>query len=188
MIARGCKFAWLFTYIPVGKDAVSNLLVTPEQREFMYKPDPKLPQNQNLCSPWISGMTENMSADASQADAAISTSTQPAISNRVHSSTTPTPISRKKTLLEALKSPLFMQYRKNQPFNENFLRPCPLLDNPERLTAMVHASGAKSTDLQHPEDVDVLCGRCVNTAAKWKITADRLWYGEEEEQDAASNQ
>ena len=84
-----------------------------------------------------------------------------------------------KTLLEALQSPLFMEYRKGQPFNENFLRPCPLLDNPERLAAMVHASGAGSSDLQHPEDVDELCSRCIHAAESWKIKADQLWYQQE---------
>ena len=58
-----------------------------------------------------------------------------------------------KTLLEAYKAPLFMQYYRNQPFNDNMLRPCPLLDNPGRLTEMVEKAGAYSTDLQRPEDV-----------------------------------
>jgi MoaA/NifB/PqqE/SkfB family radical SAM enzyme len=80
-----------------------------------------------------------------------------------------------KTLLQAYKSPLFMQYRKNQPFNENHLRPCPLLDNPGRLTNMVKESGAKSTDLIHPEDVEDLCAKCLNAAENWKPVADRIW-------------
>lgn len=36
MIQRGCKFGWYFTYIPIGKDAVPELLATPQQREYMY--------------------------------------------------------------------------------------------------------------------------------------------------------
>ena len=36
------------------------------------------------------------------------------------------------------------------------LRPCPLLDNPGKLSEMVHETGAKSTDYVHPEDVDEL--------------------------------
>ena len=44
---------------------------------------------------------------------------------------------REKTLLEVLQSPLFMAYHDNQPFNENMLRPCPMLENPEALRAMV---------------------------------------------------
>ena len=37
------------------------------------------------------------------------------------------------TLLEALKSPIFMAYHDGQPFNENMLRPCPMLENPQKL-------------------------------------------------------
>jgi len=36
MIEKGCLFGWLFTYIPLGKDAVLELMVNPEQRKFMY--------------------------------------------------------------------------------------------------------------------------------------------------------
>ena len=38
---------------------------------------------------------------------------------------------REKTLLETMKSPLFMAYHDGQPFNDNMLRPCPMLENPE---------------------------------------------------------
>ncbi|HCT92737.1 MAG TPA: radical SAM protein, partial [Lachnospiraceae bacterium] len=38
---------------------------------------------------------------------------------------------REKTILEALRSPMMMAYHDGQPFNENMLRPCPMLENPE---------------------------------------------------------
>ena len=82
---------------------------------------------------------------------------------------------REKTLLEALKSPLFMAYHDGQPWNENHLRPCPLLDNPEKLAEAVGKSGAHSTDLESPEDVQDLTGKCATAAERWAITADRLW-------------
>jgi hypothetical protein len=84
------------------------------------------------------------------------------------------------TLLEALQSPLFMAYRKRQPFNDNMLRPCPLLDNPEMLQAMVKESGAKSTDMEAPEDVDKLCAKTVDVAKAWSSVADRLWAERQE--------
>ena len=68
-----------------------------------------------------------------------------------------------------------MQYKENQPFNSNFLRPCPLLDNPEKLESMIVTSGAKSTEILHPEDVNHLCGKCKNASEKWAETAERLW-------------
>lgn len=68
-----------------------------------------------------------------------------------------------------------MQYHDNQPFNCNHLRPCPLLDNPGRLTDMVVKSDAKSTDLKDPEEVENLSKKCVDAAAKWAPVADELW-------------
>ena len=70
-------------------------------------------------------------------------------------------------LLTALKQPLFMAYRANQPFNCNHLKPCPMLENPEILQHMVHETGAHSTDLQSPESVEHLCGKCAEYAKNW---------------------
>lgn len=53
---------------------------------------------------------------------------------------------REKSFLECLQQPLFKEYRKGQPFNNNHLRPCPMLENPEYLPQMVARSGAHSTD------------------------------------------
>ena len=79
------------------------------------------------------------------------------------------------TLLEALKQPLFMAYRDNQPFNNNHLRPCPMLENPEYLRNMVKKCNAKSTDLQSLEEVDHLCDKCILYAHNWADVADKLW-------------
>ena len=50
-----------------------------------------------------------------------------------------------------------------------------MLENPEYLRKMVKETGAKSTDLVCPEDVDVLCARCEKFAKAWAPEADRLW-------------
>ena len=82
---------------------------------------------------------------------------------------------RIKKLLEALQSPLFLAYRRGQPFNENHLRPCPLLDNPGALTEAVQTAGAHSTDLQDPEEVTELSEKCRSAAMAWAPVADALW-------------
>jgi len=178
MIARGCKFAWLFTYIPVGKDAVLDLIATPEQREYMYHQIRKFRKEKPLFTMdfWNDGQYVRGCIAGGRCYLHINAAGDIEPCAFIHYADSNI---KDKTLLEALQSTLFMEYRKNQPFNENFLRPCPLLDNPERLAAMVHASGAESTDLQHPEDVDVLCGRCIHAAEAWKETADKLWYEQE---------
>ena len=68
-----------------------------------------------------------------------------------------------------------MAYHHAQPFCENHLRPCPLLDNPGALTKMVESTGARSTDMRNPEDVRALSAKCEATAGSWKPVADRLW-------------
>ena len=82
---------------------------------------------------------------------------------------------REKSFLECLQQPLFLEYRKGQPFNGNHLRPCPMLENPELLPQMVARSGAHSTALEAPESVEHLCGKCKAYAACWQPTAEQLW-------------
>ena len=82
---------------------------------------------------------------------------------------------REKSFLECLQQPLFLEYRKGQPFNGNHLRPCPMLENPELLPQMVARSGAHSTDLEAPESVEHLCGKCKAYAACWRPEAEKLW-------------
>ena len=80
-----------------------------------------------------------------------------------------------KSFLECLQQPLFKEYRKGQPFNNNHLRPCPMLENPEYLPQMVARSGAHSTDLEAPESVEHLCNKCESYAACWRPEAEKLW-------------
>ena len=90
---------------------------------------------------------------------------------------------KEKTLLECLQQPLFKAYRDGQPFNDNLLRPCPMLENPEKLVEIIKATGAKSTDLEAEESVEHLCSKCTEYAEHWKPTAEKLWA---EEQKARS--
>ena len=83
-----------------------------------------------------------------------------------------------KTLLEALRSPMMMAYHDGQPFNDNMYQPCPMLENPEKLRAMVERTGAKSTDLQSPESAEHLCAKCDQYARAWKPVADKMWTEE----------
>ena len=77
--------------------------------------------------------------------------------------------------MEILQSPLFQLYHDGQPFNDNHLRPCPMLENPDKLRELVAKSGAHSTDPQSPESADHLCDKCVAYAENWKPCAENLW-------------
>ena len=128
MIAKGAKFAWIFTYMPVGVDAMPELIATAEQREYMYHQVRGFRKTKPLFTLdfWNDGeYTDGCIAGGrcylhinANGDIEPCAFTHYSDSN-IH----------EKTLLEAYRSPLFMQYYENQPFSDNMLRPCPLLDN-----------------------------------------------------------
>ncbi len=177
MVDKGCRYAMYFHYMPVGNAASVELLPTPEQRIYMkdrIRQIRSLTTGQGLFTfdfqndgEFVGGCIAggrnyfhiNANGDA-----------EPCVF--IHYSGANI---RTNTLLEILHQPLFMAYRRNQPFNKNHLRPCPMLENPEILQRMVKETGAKSTDLESPESAEHLCSKCVPYANNWKPYADKIW-------------
>ena len=112
--------------MPVGNDASTELLLTPEQRTQMYRRIRAFRQTKSIFAidfqndgeyigGCIAGGRHYLHINANG-------DVEPCVfihySNcNIHEC----------TLLEALQSPLFMAYHDNQPFNQNHLRPCPML-------------------------------------------------------------
>ena len=177
IIEKGAKYALYFHLMPVGMDASPELMPTADQRIYMYH---RLRHIRNMTDgngifafdfqndgEFVGGCIAggrnyfhiNANGDA-----------EPCVF--IHYSNTNI---RTHSLLEILQSPLFMLYHKGQPFNDNMLRPCPMLENPDILPKMVREAGAKSTDLQSPETPEHLCEKCKEYAAIWKPIAEELW-------------
>ena len=187
LIDLGAYFIWYFHYMPVGNDAAPELLPNPEQREAVYRRVRQLRTTKPL-------FAMDFQNDAEFVDGCIAGGRRYLHINAngdadpcvfIHYSNANI---RECTLLEALQSPIFMAYHDNQPFNDNMLRPCPMLENPEFLRKMVEESGAHSTDPQSPETVNHLCSKCDSYAACWKTEADRLWTENRAEKEAKKEQ
>ncbi|MBQ2661446.1 MAG: radical SAM protein [Clostridia bacterium] len=174
LIEAGAKFAWFFHYMPVGNEAVPELLPTPEQREIMYnrirsyrntKPifTIDFQHDAEFVGGCIAGGRSYLHINAN-GDIEPCAFIHYADSNI-----------REHTLLEAYKRPLFMSYKEGQPFNDNMLRPCPMLENPGALRDIVKRTNAHSTDMQSPENVDDLYAKCKPYADNWIEKADELW-------------
>ena len=68
-----------------------------------------------------------------------------------------------------------MAYHRGQPFNDNMLKPCPMLENPEILPRIVAETGAVNTDYQSPESAEHLCAKTTPYAESWTPTAEETW-------------
>lgn len=177
IIDKGCRFTWYFHYMPVGNEAAVDLLPTKEQREYIYHRVREI-RSMEGGKPIFAMDFQNdgefvggcIAGGRNYCHINANGDVEPCVF--IHYSDANI---KEVSLLEALKQPLFMAYRDNQPFNNNHLRPCPMLENPEILERMVKETGAKSTDLQSPETVEHLCTKCHEYANEWKNTADELW-------------
>ena len=174
MVKWGAKFVWYFHYMPVGNDAVPELLPNPEQREFMSHRIREIRRTKPIFAMDFQNDGEYVGGCIAGGRRYLHINANGDVDPCVFIHYSDSNI-REKTLLECLQSPIFMAYHDGQPFNENHLRPCPMLENPEVLREIVHGTEAHSTDLQSPESVDHLCDKCVGYADNWKPTAEKLW-------------
>lgn len=177
MVEMGVKYAFYFNYMPVGKNADKSLIPTPTQRKYMYFWMKKM-RNGKTGKPlfafdfqddgeYVGGCIaggRNYFHINSNGDMEPCVFVHYSDSNiRTH------------TIFEALNNPLFMAYRKGQPFNENHLMPCPMLENPHILRQIISETGAKSTDLVYKETADELCAKCDDFSKAWAPVAKEIW-------------
>lgn len=180
MIDQGALFCWFFHYMPVGKGSPASLVPTVEQREHMYRFVREMRSKKPL-------FTMDFQNDGEFVGGCIAGGRRYLHINAagdvepcvfIHYSNVNI---HDVSLLEALKSPLFTAYYEGQPFNENHLQPCPMLENPEILGNLVRKTGAHGTDLVEPESPEELRAKTEGGAAEWRPVAERLWQDESDE-------
>lgn len=174
LIELGAYFIWYFHYMPVGNDASPELMPTPEQRTETYYRIRKYRAEKPLFAMDFQNDAEYVGGCIAGGRRYFHINANGDIDPCVFVHYSDSNI-REKTILEALQSPMMMAYHDGQPFNENMLQPCPMLENPQKLRKMVTNAGAKSTDLQSPETVEHLCAKCDRYAREWEPAAQRLW-------------
>lgn len=179
---KGARFGFYFHYMPVGNNAVPDLMPTVEQRKYMIQRIRYIrsaesdieffPMDFQNDGEYVGGCIaggRNYFHINSAGDAEPCVFIHYSNAN-IHDC----------SLLDALKSPLFQAYHDNQPFNDNMLRPCPMLENPDKLGEMVKESKAVNTDYQSPETPEHLKEKAAPYAENWTPTAEKLWNKEKE--------
>lgn len=179
---KGAKIVWYFHYMPVGNDATPDLLLTPDEREYVYR---RVREIRSMKSPhkifsidfqndgeFVGGC---IAGGAEYCHINSHGDVEPCVFIHYSSANI-----KEQDLLDCLKQPLFLAYRKHQPFNENMLMPCPMLENSGELTKLVKESGAHSTDMVSPESAESLCDKTKEYAREWAPRAQQLWQAEKD--------
>ncbi len=186
---KGARYGFFFHYMPVGKNAVPELMPTVEQRKEIIERIRYYRSNQ--CD--IGFYPMDFQNDGEYVGGCIAGGrnyfhinahgdAEPCVF--IHFSNTNI---HENSILEMLQSPLFMKYHEGQPFNRNHLRPCPMLENPQLLREMVKETGAHGTNAEAEESVDELCAKCDDYAATWGPAADELWASQKHKKPSYEN-
>jgi MoaA/NifB/PqqE/SkfB family radical SAM enzyme len=174
MLDLGAYFMWLFTYMPIGKDADMNLVARPDERAFMYDRVRGMRKSKPMffMDFWNDGEYVEGCIAGGRNYFHINAAGDVEPCAFVHYSDTNI---KDVSLKEALASPIFKAYAARQPFNCNHLRPCPILDNPTMIHEMVSESGAHSTQPVDHESSEFLMNKCLPIASGWAPMADKIW-------------
>ncbi len=186
---KGARFGFYFHYMPVGNNAVPELMPTVEQRRaiidkirWVRTGDCDIeffPMDFQNDGEFVGGCIAggrnyfhiNSSGDA-----------EPCVF--IHYSDTNI---HDNSILEMLQAPLFKAYHEGQPFNRNHLRPCPMLENPQLLRKMVEETGAHGTNEESDETVEHLCSKCDAYAQEWAPVAEEIWDSQSHKRPSYEN-
>ena len=179
LIDQGALFAWIFSYMPVGVNSPASLMANPEQREHLYRFVREMRKTKPLFTLDFQNDGEFVGGCIAGGRRYLHINAKGDVDPCVFAHYSNANI-REVSLLDALRSPLFMEYYREQPFDDNLLRPCPIYENSGKLTEMVNRAGAHSTDPEAPEPVEDLCAKTKPVADAWKPVAERIWEDQSE--------
>jgi MoaA/NifB/PqqE/SkfB family radical SAM enzyme len=170
---KGCVVGWYFHYVPVGREPGLELMPTPEQRIYRREEMVKRRASRDilLADFWNDGpLVGGCLAGGrylhinSNGDAEPCVFAHFAVDNV-----------RDKSLEEVLKSPLFTEIRKRQPFDENLFRPCMIIDLPEVLRDVVVVCGARPTHEGAEVVIQEFADDIDDYSDAYREMADALW-------------
>ena len=146
LIDRGCLIGWHFLYIPIGLSPDTSLMPTAEQRNLMRLRGARRLRNEKPIfiidfwndAPYVGGCIAGGRSYFhinSHGDVEPCIFVHLAVDN-IHN----------KSLKEVINSPYFRGFRSRQPYSQNLLRPCAMIDHPHVLRDIYDEFHPYSTD------------------------------------------
>jgi len=149
LIERHVSFGWYFVYIPIGKDPKVDLMPTPEQRNHLREKVWEWRSTKPIFigdfwndGPWVGGC---IAGGRKYFHINALGDIEPCVFIHFATDNIFDLWKRGKGLRDAIVSPFFMDIRKHQLSNDNWLTPCTIIDRPEFLREVVKKHGAHPT-------------------------------------------
>jgi len=178
MVRQGCMFGWHFLYMPVGRDPDLSLMPTPAQRDYMRthgarrirEEMPLLVMDFWNDAPFVGGC---IAGGRKYFHVNNRGDVEPCIF--VHFATDNV---RDKPLSECLQSEFFQAIRAGQPYNDNLLLPCMLIDNPQVFREVCAQCRPRATHVGADALVTMLVPGIDAYAAEVQTIMDDAWQQE----------
>ncbi len=186
-VEKGAFIGWYFNYIPIGKEPDTSLMPTPEQRDYRRKRILEIRKTKDIIVAdfWNDGPLVNgcMAGGKNYLHINVNGDVEPCVF--VHFAADNI---KEKSLEEVLTSDFFMAFRKRQPYTENHLRPCSIIDTPQVLRDVVVEGGAYATHDGAETIITDLAKEMDQYSEDYKKIADKAWeeeYTPDEEEEEA---
>jgi MoaA/NifB/PqqE/SkfB family radical SAM enzyme len=174
LIEKGVILIWYFMCLPVGRDPNIRWMPTPWQRDQLRQALARFRATKPVLFVdfWNDGRLTNgcMAGGKMYFHINAQGEVEPCVFCHFASDNI-----KGKSLLEALNSPLFKEIRSYQPYSENLLRPCMLIDHPEIAREMVSRPGVYLTHPGVETFFNHLSESIDRYSQEYGAIADRIW-------------
>lgn len=183
LVEKGALVAWYFQYIPIGREPHTDLMPTPQQRDWLRRRLLDIREEKAIFIGdfWNDGYYVEgcIAAGREYIHVNANGDVEPCVF--CHFSVDNI---RDKSLKEVLNSDFMKAIRREQPYRENYLTPCMLIDEPDVLRNAVakyhaHAThpGAETLVTDLKEEID-------DYARSYRAIADEVWEKEYKEKSS----
>ena len=174
-VEQGCCLGYYFQYMPVGRSPVFDLVPTPEQRIKRYERINELRDTKPilLADFWCDGPLVGGCLSGGRRYLHINNlgNVEPCVFAQAYDMNI-----YDSSFLEILRdSKLFRAIRKRQPYSDNLLRPCMIIDVPECWRDAIEESGAKLSHQTADNVAKDLREKIENFAQEYAKLADPIW-------------
>lgn len=174
LVEKGAMVAWYFQYIPIGREPHTELMPTPEQRDWLRR---RLLEVRDEKAIFIGDFWN----DGYYVEGCIAAGRE-YIHINANGDVEPCVFCHfavdsimDKSLKEVLNSDFMKAIRREQPYRENYLTPCMLIDEPEVLRAAVARYHAHPTHPGAETLVTDLKSEIDAYARSYRVIADEVW-------------